>query len=64
MKAVPITGRLAIRIYNEKYLRHFSACEVLQGFKYNSGTNREWVDEEALRSLICQYVDPQFEPRI
>lgn len=48
----------------EKYLKHFSACEVSQGFKYNSGTNKEWVDEDALRSLICQYVDPQFEPRI
>jgi UDP-N-acetylglucosamine 4,6-dehydratase/5-epimerase len=48
----------------EKYLKHFSACEVPQGFKYNSGTNKEWVDEEALRSLIRQYVDPQFEPRI
>lgn len=47
----------------ETYLKHFNACEVQKGFKYNSGTNQQWVDEEELRSLIRQYVDPEFEPR-
>lgn len=47
----------------EKYLKHFHACEVPKGFKYNSGTNKQWVDEEELRLLIRQYVDPEFEPR-
>jgi len=47
----------------EKYLKHFNASEVAPGFKYNSGTNIEWVDEDALRALIRQYVDPEFEPR-
>lgn len=48
----------------EKYLAHFNACEVPKGFKYNSGTNEQWVDEEAMRSLIRQYVDSTFEPRV
>ncbi|MDT9547524.1 MAG: UDP-N-acetylglucosamine 4,6-dehydratase (inverting) [Chlorobium phaeovibrioides] len=48
----------------EKYLKHFNASEVAPGFKYNSGTNIEWVDEDALRALIRQYVDPEFEPRV
>jgi len=48
----------------EKYLKHFNASEVAPGFKYNSGTNNEWVDEDALRALIRQYVDPEFEPRV
>ncbi|QEQ57245.1 UDP-N-acetylglucosamine 4,6-dehydratase (inverting) [Chlorobium phaeovibrioides] len=48
----------------EKYLKHFNASEVTPGFKYNSGTNTEWVDEDALRVLIRQYVDPEFEPRV
>ncbi len=48
----------------EKYLAHFNAGEVPKGFKYNSGTNAEWVDEEAMRLLIRRYVDPNFEPRV
>ena len=46
----------------EKYLGHFNASEVPKGFKYNSGTNREWVDADALRELIRLHVDPAFEP--
>ena len=48
----------------EKYLKHFNACEVLQGFKYNSGTNRDWVDVDALRELIRLHIDSSFEPRM
>ena len=48
----------------QKYLDHFNACEVPKGFKYNSGTNQEWVDEEAMRKLIRLYVDPNFDLRV
>ena len=36
----------------QRYLSHFNASEVRQGFKYNSETNSEWVDVDALRELI------------
>ena len=32
------------------------------GFKYNSGTNTEWLTVEQLRQLIRQQVDPTFAP--
>jgi len=46
----------------EKYLKHFNAIEVPAGFKYNSGTNKEWVSVEEMRNLIKEYVDPEFKP--
>lgn len=44
----------------EEYIQHFQATKVPQGFSYNSGTNDEWLTVEQLRSLIKQYVDPNF----
>ena len=35
---------------------------VKPGFRYNSGENDTWLDVPALRSLIREHVDPQFEP--
>jgi len=46
----------------EKYLEHFKANEVPQGFKYNSGENTQWIDVEEMRRLIRKYVDPDFTP--
>lgn len=46
----------------EKYLKHFNAVEVEKGFKYNSGTNSEWVSIEQMQELIKTYVDPKFKP--
>ncbi len=51
----------------EKKLRHhyvdeLGAKPVEQGFTYNSGKNDEWLSVEALRALICEQVDPNFEP--
>jgi len=46
----------------EKYLKHFNAQMVPLGFKYNSGTNREWETVESLRKKIKKYVDPNFKP--
>ena len=44
----------------EKYISHFKAQSVSQGFSYNSGDNDQWEDVEGLRELIKTYVDPNF----
>ena len=36
---------------------------VPQGFAYNSATNQDFLSVEQLRSLICEHVDPTFQPR-
>ncbi|MFN3554331.1 MAG: UDP-N-acetylglucosamine 4,6-dehydratase (inverting) [Bacteroidales bacterium] len=46
----------------EKYLKHYNAKEVNKGFKYNSGTNDEWIDVEQMRELIRRFVDENFVP--
>ena len=35
---------------------------VPKGFAYNSGTNPNFLSIEQLRSLICEHVDPNFQP--
>lgn len=37
------------------------AKPVADGFRYNSGTNTEWLDSENLRKLIIEQVDPNFK---
>ncbi len=44
----------------DKYLEHFNASRVEQGFSYNSGTNDEWLSVEEMRTLIKEHVDPNF----
>lgn len=44
----------------EEYMRHFEAKPVEQGFKYNSGTNTEWLTVEQIRELIREHVDADF----
>ena len=39
-------------INKEKYLSHYKAKDVPQGFKYNSGTNTDWETVESLREKI------------
>jgi UDP-N-acetylglucosamine 4,6-dehydratase (inverting) len=46
----------------EKYLNHFNGKEVPRGFRYNSGTNTQWIDVDEMRGLIREFVDPGFEP--
>jgi len=46
----------------EKYFKEKKAVPVKQGFKYNSGTNSEWLQVDDLRRLIKQFIDPSFEP--
>ena len=35
-----------------KFKEHFNAVTVPEGFKYNSGTNTEWLSEDTLRNII------------
>jgi UDP-N-acetylglucosamine 4,6-dehydratase/5-epimerase len=39
---------------------HFKATSVADGFKYNSGTNTDWLDVAQLREQIKIHVDPDF----
>jgi len=48
--------------HKERYLNHFNGWVVPKGFKYNSGSNNEWVEVDKMRDLIKQYVDPSFKP--
>ena len=45
----------------QKYLTHYKAWEVPKGFKYNSGTNNEWLSIEQMRDLIVKFVDKDFK---
>lgn len=45
----------------EDWMKKFGASKVDYGFKYNSGTNSEWLSVNELRSLIRTHVDPTFE---
>lgn len=51
------TGMGRLNEYREK----FNARPVAHGFKYNSGTNSEWVSALELRKLIKEHVDSTFE---
>lgn len=46
----------------ERYIRHYSASEVIKKFRYNSGENDRWITVEEMRYLIKTYLDPQFKP--
>jgi len=42
------------------YLKAFNATEVPVGFKYNSGTNPEWLSVNQIRELIVKHLEPDF----
>ncbi|MBA3972018.1 MAG: UDP-N-acetylglucosamine 4,6-dehydratase (inverting) [Bacteroidetes bacterium] len=44
-----------------EYIKHFNAKLVPQGFQYNSGENKEWLNIEDLRKLIVEHVDHEFK---
>jgi hypothetical protein len=44
----------------EQWLTKFNGKAVVNGFKYNSGTNDQWLSVEALRDQIRIHVDPLF----
>ncbi len=43
------------------FVQHFGATKVEEGFNYSSGQNTDWLSVNDLRTLIKDYVDPQFE---
>jgi len=49
-------------VNKKKYLDHYNAKEVPEGFSFNSEKNDEWVTIEQMRELIVKYVDPGFKP--
>jgi len=49
-------------VNKNKYLDHFNARPTPVGFKYNSGTNTQWVEVDEMRKLITEFVDPNFKP--
>ncbi|MEZ0538137.1 UDP-N-acetylglucosamine 4,6-dehydratase (inverting) [Fibrella arboris] len=44
----------------DDYLKAFNGNRVAEGFKYNSGTNTDWLTVEQLREQIRDHVDPSF----
>lgn len=48
--------------WNEKeWISHFSAKKVPEGFKYNSGSNTEWLAVDEIRQLVRKHVDANFQ---
>ncbi len=45
------------------YAEKNNARPVEKGFTYNSGTNSDWLSVDQLRQLICQQIDPHFQPK-
>jgi UDP-N-acetylglucosamine 4,6-dehydratase (inverting) len=43
-----------------EWTKHFNGKPVQPGFKYNSGSNSEWLSPEDLRDEIKKHVDPDF----
>lgn len=42
----------------EEFIGHFQGRRCPDGFKYNSGTNENWLSMEKLREMIDLYIDP------
>jgi UDP-N-acetylglucosamine 4,6-dehydratase (inverting) len=45
----------------EQYRLHHDAKPAPEGFRYSSGTNEQWLSVEALRKLIQEHVDSDFQ---
>ena len=50
----------SLNYIKQDYIDLHKGKEVDFGFKYNSGTNSEWLSVEQLRELIRQKIDPSF----
>jgi hypothetical protein len=44
----------------DDYIAQHDAKRVEEGFKYNSGTNDDWLSVEQLRAQIVEHVDAGF----
>lgn len=45
----------------EDFIKHFKGKRVTFGFKYSSDRNTDWLSVPQVRSLIKEYVDPNFK---
>lgn len=43
-----------------EFIKYFNAKIVPEGFQYNSGENKEWINVEDIRNLIKEHVDVNF----
>lgn len=48
----------------EEWIKTHNGKRVHEGFKYNSGTNTEWLNVEDLREQIRKHVDPEFKEEV
>jgi len=46
----------------EHYIAFKGAKEMPYGFAYDSGTNQDFLSVDQIRNLICQHINPTFEP--
>ncbi len=46
----------------DDYIAQTGARRVIEGFRYNSGENTDWLSVEQLRELIREQLDPSFQP--
>ncbi len=44
----------------ERYIDQLGGKTVPEGFRYNSGTNTEWLSVDEIRRLITEHVDAEF----
>ena len=56
-----ILPSISFNYTEQEYMTHHKATLVPLGFKYNSGTNTQWLSVEDLRAAIKKHVDPEFE---
>ena len=47
----------------EQFAKHFGGQYCIDDFSYNSGTNTDWLDVQALRDLISNYLNPEIHRR-
>ena len=48
-------------ISRQQYCDRMGATPVEPGFRYDSGSNSEFLTVQQLRDLICRHVDPNFK---
>lgn len=56
-----ILPSISFNYTEEEYIAHHKAEKVPFGFRYNSGTNKDWESVESLRQAIIDHVDSDFE---
>ncbi len=49
---------------HDEYMKKFKGKRVAQGFKYNSGSNPDFMSVEDIRTAIREHIDPNFQPTI